>query len=243
MGGYNTAVTGAVITAANHNTYVRDQTVNQFATAAARDAAITAPSEGMVAYLADSDTLWFYSGSAWKPVSWHKISTTTLGGAASTITFSSIPSSYTHLKLVLAARSASASNFDTVLCRFNADTGANYSRVSIGSSNTIGGGSGNVTYAETNGQTSMDLGDIYGASIGDSRVGGHLIVDIPFYSDANFAKHTMSREAAVIGASGWVITNRAGGWFSANAVTQIGLLLSTGSNFIANTRADLYGIA
>ena len=36
-----------------------------FATASARSSAITAPSEGMITYLTDSNTLWYYSGTAW----------------------------------------------------------------------------------------------------------------------------------------------------------------------------------
>lgn len=65
MGGYHTVTAGQTITAANHNTYIRDQTINQFASASARDAAITSPAEGMWADLADVDALVRYSGSAW----------------------------------------------------------------------------------------------------------------------------------------------------------------------------------
>lgn len=43
-------------------------TVVPFASAAARDAAIPAPVEGMVCSLADTDTLYRYDGTAWHPV-------------------------------------------------------------------------------------------------------------------------------------------------------------------------------
>lgn len=243
MGGYYTAVTGATITAANWNTYVRDQGINQFATATARDAAITSPTEGMVVYLADSDTLWFYSGSTWKPVSYHKIASTTLGSAAASITFSSIPQTYNHLQLIINGKSSSATNFDSVLLRFNGDSTAGYSRYDQGASNTAGGGSANVPYTETNAQTSINIGDIYGQTIVDTRVGGHIVCDIPFFTDTTFAKHTLSRQRALIGTGAWIATDRGGGWFSANAINQIGLTLSSAANFVTGTRADLIGIA
>jgi hypothetical protein len=62
---YSTIVAGTTVSAAVANTNWRDQVVSQFATAAARDSAITAPVEGMVAYLEDTDTLTTYTGSAW----------------------------------------------------------------------------------------------------------------------------------------------------------------------------------
>ena len=63
--GFKTFSVGEVLTATNVNTYLMQQTVMVFATASARSSAITAPSEGMVTYLSDSNSLWYYSGSAW----------------------------------------------------------------------------------------------------------------------------------------------------------------------------------
>ena len=63
--GFKTFSVGEVLTATNVNTYLMQQTVMVFATASARSSAITAPSEGMVTYLTDSNTMWYYSGSAW----------------------------------------------------------------------------------------------------------------------------------------------------------------------------------
>lgn len=65
MGGYSTVVAGTTITSSWGNTYVRDQVVSQFASASARDSAITSPVAGMVCYTADTDSLWRYSGTKW----------------------------------------------------------------------------------------------------------------------------------------------------------------------------------
>lgn len=62
---YTTLVAGNPIQASWANANVRDQVVTPFATAAARNAAITSPVEGMIASLADSDTLTRYNGSQW----------------------------------------------------------------------------------------------------------------------------------------------------------------------------------
>ena len=62
---------GSVLTAAQVNTYLMDQAVMVFATTSARDAAfggVGEPTlaEGMFAYTSDTNTLWYYTGSAWE---------------------------------------------------------------------------------------------------------------------------------------------------------------------------------
>lgn len=66
--GFTTFVAGNVLTAAQVNTYLMEQAVTVFADATARDAAITSPSEGQVCYLADTNYLQIYDGSAWNNV-------------------------------------------------------------------------------------------------------------------------------------------------------------------------------
>ena len=54
-----------VLTAADVNGYLMDQSVMVFADAAARTSAIAAPSEGMASYLIDTSSFEIYDGSAW----------------------------------------------------------------------------------------------------------------------------------------------------------------------------------
>ena len=65
--GFKTFVTGDVLTAADTNGYLM-QGVWVFASAAARDAAVTSPQEGNMCYLKDTNTVQYYSGSAWTAV-------------------------------------------------------------------------------------------------------------------------------------------------------------------------------
>ena len=68
-GGYHLFSTGEVLTAANVDSYLMNQTVMVFASAAARTSALTGVlAEGMVSYRTDSHVLEYYSGSAWTAV-------------------------------------------------------------------------------------------------------------------------------------------------------------------------------
>ena len=69
-GGYHLFSSGEVLTAANANNYLMNQTVMVFASAAARTSALTGViAEGMVSYRTDSHILEYYTGSAWAAVS------------------------------------------------------------------------------------------------------------------------------------------------------------------------------
>lgn len=62
-------VVGEEVLAADFNSYVQRQVVATFANAAARDAAIGAPTQGMVCYLLDTNRLQTYTYGAWQPTS------------------------------------------------------------------------------------------------------------------------------------------------------------------------------
>jgi len=68
--GYKLFQTGDVLTAAQVNTYLNEQTVMVFASSAARTSALSAVlAEGMVSYLQDTNAVEVYNGSAWVGVS------------------------------------------------------------------------------------------------------------------------------------------------------------------------------
>ena len=75
--GYKLFATGDVLTAAQVNTYLNEQTVMVFADSAARTTALSGVlAEGMMSYLQDTNAVEVYNGTAWVSV----------GGAAPTIT-------------------------------------------------------------------------------------------------------------------------------------------------------------
>jgi hypothetical protein len=68
--GYKLFQTGDVLTAAQVNTYLNEQTVMVFADAAARTTALTSVlAEGMMSYLQDTNAVEVYNGTAWVGVS------------------------------------------------------------------------------------------------------------------------------------------------------------------------------
>jgi len=63
--GFKTWATGDLVNASEFNTYIQEEVVMVFADSTARDSAITSPSEGMFAFLKDTDTLTYHNGSTW----------------------------------------------------------------------------------------------------------------------------------------------------------------------------------
>jgi len=63
--GFKVFSTGEVLTAADVNDYLMEQSIGIFANSTARDAQITSPTEGQFCFLADTNVLQFYNGSAW----------------------------------------------------------------------------------------------------------------------------------------------------------------------------------
>ena len=90
--GYLTFNTGDVLTAAQVQYNLQNQSIMYFASAAARDAALTAGivQEGMFAYLADTNTTVFYDGSTWQSFGTGDVTGLT-AGAGITITNASGP--------------------------------------------------------------------------------------------------------------------------------------------------------
>jgi hypothetical protein len=68
MSGRKTFVGGDILLASELNGFLMDQAVMVFDDAAARTTAIPSPSEGMVTYLKDTDSLWRYT-TTWEQVS------------------------------------------------------------------------------------------------------------------------------------------------------------------------------
>ena len=63
--GFKVFAVSEVLTAADVNDYLMEQSICIFADSTARDAQISSPVEGQFCYLADSNVLQFYNGSSW----------------------------------------------------------------------------------------------------------------------------------------------------------------------------------
>jgi len=66
--GFKVFAAGEVLTAADTNVYLMEQTVGTYDDVADRAAQVPSPTEGQVSYLKDTDSLESYTGSSWVAV-------------------------------------------------------------------------------------------------------------------------------------------------------------------------------
>jgi hypothetical protein len=86
MPGYKTWAADDVLTAADLNSYLMQQSVPQFASAAVRSGAILSPAEGQLTYRIDGDVYELWNGSAWVALG-GAIGTATVAATAGTATY------------------------------------------------------------------------------------------------------------------------------------------------------------
>jgi hypothetical protein len=153
------------------------------------------------------------------------IATTTLSSAASTITFSSIPGTYTDLRLVLTGYTSPAA--DPVV-RFNSDSGSNYSQTII-----KGNGSTALSTRYTN-RTGIEYSY---SDVGPYTQPSLTLIDIFSYTGSTNKTALFDLSADANGSQG--LTRTVGLWRNTSAITRIDIVSAT---WVAGTTATLYGI-
>jgi hypothetical protein len=170
------------------------------------------------------------------------IQTYTLSSAQTTITFSSIPSTYKHLQIRgfwrgnRATYPVSGTNMT-----FNSDSGSNYSNHEI-----IGQGGGNLTSGVQVG------GSASTTSIGVGQPGTSVtyfttaIIDILDYANTNkykTARCLMGNDInGTVAGYGGSVGLYSGSWRNTNAITSISFNVSDGSQWQQYSSFALYGI-
>lgn len=160
------------------------------------------------------------------------IATTTLGSATGTITFSSIPSTYTDLRLVITGTMTAGGYLPTFI--FNSDTATNYSYTEL-----YGQGS---SAASLRGSTSAYIWLGNGGAWSDT-VPSFNTIDIFSYAGSTY-KTCLYTYLEDRNGSGYV-GNGVGLWRSTAAITTLtlrGWTNGTTALFFAGTIATLYGI-
>ena len=153
-------------------------------------------------------------------------------GAAS-VTFSSIPSTYTHLQIRAFCKCTTADSFvQSIYGQFNSDTGSNYARHFLN-----GSGSAVATNGFAN-QTSMFFGTNINATA--TSVFAANVIDILDYANTNKYKTTRSFSGADNNGAGFV-QFMSGLWMNTAAITSI-TILPNADNFAQYSSFALYGI-
>ena len=162
------------------------------------------------------------AGSTYTP-----LATTTLGSAVSTVTFSSIASTYTDLVIVAQLTTAAPTN---MRIRFNGDTTANYSNTTIS-----GNGSTATSVRETGNTAALLDWNAYPTSTTIAT----LIINIMNYANTTTYKTFINRAN---NASGGAEAN-VGLWRSTSAINEVQIRTSSGGNIAIGSTFTLYGIA
>jgi hypothetical protein len=166
--------------------------------------------------------------------SYESIETVTVGaGGVANFTFTSIPSTYTHLQLRGIVRSNQAgSGITTSTLQFNSDTGSNYTyRNLIG--NGTGASAGSVAPATASVITNAPQ------LSATSNAFGFTIIDILDYTNTNKYKTIRALHGADLNGSGQIILS-SGLWMNTSAITSI--TVNPASDAVQYTHFALYGI-
>jgi hypothetical protein len=156
-------------------------------------------------------------------LTYEKIATQTLGSAVTNVTFSSIPSTYTDLVVIVAGTTAAT---DTLAFQFNGDTGTNYSDTAL---------KGNGSTASSDRRTGQTLGYFGTPSTSESVVIGQIMN----YANTTTFKTSIGRGSA----ANQQVESRVTLWRSTAAITSIKILTGGASNINIGTTFSLYGIA
>jgi len=168
--------------------------------------------------------------AAFNPSSYESIATATGTGSSGTITFSSIPATYSSLQVRYSLLMGAAG--DNVIMRFNSDSGANYTRHIL-----YGTGSA-VTASGSTGVTSIGVGSYFnGAATANPNVG---IIDIHNYASTTQNKTVRTIAGIDLNGSG-DIDLTSGLWINTAAVSTVTLSV-VGNTFSTGSTFSLYGI-
>lgn len=183
--------------------------------------------------------VWDQSAVVIPPNSFESIATVSLGSAQSSVTFSSIPSTYKHLQVRMLTRdSQTSTDINSLYMNFNGVTGTSYAWHKF---EALGTGTPNANGVADQG--SMWLGGVstngYNANIFAAR-----ITDILDYTNTNKYKTIKSLggfDTNGTGAEPGHITITSGLFKSTDAITSI-TIYKDGQNQVANSHFALYGI-
>lgn len=164
------------------------------------------------------------------------IATTTLSTSASSVSFTSIPSGYTHLQVRAIARSTTGGTAqDEIQLTVNSDTGSNYAYHFI-----YGNGSSAVASNGTS-QTYIRSAFAPRASATANSFGG-LVIDILDYGNTSKNKTIRSLSGGDLNDSNGLIALCSGVWMSTSAITSITFKPESGNSFPQYSQFALYGI-
>jgi hypothetical protein len=163
------------------------------------------------------------------PITYEIIASQTISSSVTTITFSSIPQTYTDLRAVLTNRpSATPQNPQW---RLNNDSGTNYTRL-------VYWANGAGTYGVSTSYSTDSVFNAYGTFTTNASL---QTLDIFDYTATNHEKGMLFESTSLTTTPTGNTARGTATWFSTAAVTSLVLLTGSG-NFNTGTVVALYGI-
>lgn len=164
------------------------------------------------------------------------IATVTVGGTAqSTISFTSIPSTFTHLQIRGIARDSASLAYSYFGVRFNSDSGSNYrDHYMFGNGSTRGSGTNSLTFMENDGIP---------GNTATANVFGGIVIDIFDYKSTSKNKVLRALVGNDRNGTGEIYFNSGIYFATPAAITSISIIAQNGSGeFQQYSRFALYGI-
>jgi hypothetical protein len=157
------------------------------------------------------------------------IETKTLGTAAASIEFTSIPQDFTDLVLLVSARSSRSAIVDNMNIQFNNVTTAYTARRLYGTGASAVSGTETSIFFDAPAATST------------ASTFGNALIYIPNYTGSTNKSVSLDHVTEQNATTSYQ-TIMAGLWSNTAAITSIKLLSLTSSNYVADTVASLYGV-
>jgi len=166
--------------------------------------------------------------------SYDSISTQTVSSLVSSVTFSSIPQTYTHLQLRILAKTSRGAGPDILCVRYNGDTGNNYAdHLIYGDGSTV----------SPDKDTSYPQQNIHRVAADDvnASIFSPFVIDIFDYTNTNKFKTLRSLGGYDANGSGRIAFG-SGLWQSTSAISSITLFSAYAESWKPNTQFALYGL-
>lgn len=166
------------------------------------------------------------------------IATQTLSSAATSVTFSSIASTYIDLVIICSIQSTSAANTDSrYWLRFNNDAATNYSTTYLLGNGTSASSTRDSNRSQIDNLTAISTADEFTP----------VIYNLLNYSNASNYKTTLQRAGQQnnntgVGGSGSFMGTAVSLWRSTSAINRIDIICGVNGQFATNSTFTLYGI-
>lgn len=159
-------------------------------------------------------------------LTYEPIATTTLGAGTSTVTFTSIPATYTDLVVVTQVAGTTGSNIGM---RFNNTAGSAYSNTWIG---------GNGTQSVTSRDTNSAYIPIDGYAYPTNGTSSSVVTNIPNYANTNVFKTALCQAGNSAQGTSVIL----GLWQSTTAINRLDFFVAASGNLGAGSTFTVYGV-